>query len=117
MQKFSYLPEPVGDSVFAVIGEELGFVGGAITVLLFLLFGLRGLKIANRSTDSFGSYLVVGLITLIVAQSFLNIASLIGIFPLTGVPLAFISHGGTALLFALAEVGIIVNVSSYAGKA
>ncbi len=116
VQKFSYLPEPVGDSVFAVIGEELGFVGGTITVLLFLIFGLRGLKIANRSPDFFSSYLVVGLTALIVSQSFLNIASLIGIFPLTGVPLAFISHGGTALLFAMAEVGIIVNISSYAGR-
>ncbi len=116
VQKFSYLPEPVGDSVFAVIGEELGFVGGLTTVILFLLFAFRGLKIASRAPDAFGSYLAVGLIALITAQSFLNIASLIGIFPLTGIPLAFISHGGTALLFTLAEVGIVVNISSSSRK-
>jgi cell division protein FtsW len=117
VQKFSYLPEPVGDSVFAIIGEELGFVGSVSVVILFLLFGLRGLKIGSRAQDPFGTYLTVGIITLILAQSFLNIVSLIGIFPLTGVPLVFISHGGTALLFALAEVGIVVNISKTASRA
>ena len=113
VQKFNYLPEPVGDSVFAVIGEEFGFFGGALTVILFLALGLRGLKIASNARDEFGSYLAVGLTTLIISQSFINMASLIGIFPLTGVPLVFISHGGTALLFALAEIGIVANISSY----
>ncbi len=111
VQKFNFLPEPIGDSIFAIIGEELGFVGGTVIVLLFLLFGLRGLKIASHAKDSFGAYLAVGIITLIIAQSFINIASLIGIFPLAGVPLVFVSHGGTALLFALAEVGIVANIS------
>ena len=111
VQKFNFLPEPIGDSIFAIIGEELGFVGGTVIVLLFLLFGLRGLKIASHAKDTFGIYLAVGIITLIIAQSFINIASLIGIFPLAGVPLVFISHGGTALLFALAEVGIVANIS------
>lgn len=113
VQKFNFLPEPVGDSIFAVIGEELGFIGGVFIVILFLLFCLRGFKIANRSSDLFGKYLTVGIIMLIITQSFLNISSLIGVFPLTGVPLVFISHGGTALLFALMEVGIVVNISSY----
>lgn len=117
VQKFNFLPEPVGDSIFAVIGEELGFVGGMITVILFLLFCLRGLKIASRAPDSFGKYFTTGIVTLIIAQSFLNISSLVGIFPLTGVPLVFISHGGTSLLFALAEVGIVINVSSHGNKA
>lgn len=117
VQKFSYLPEPVGDSVFAIIGEELGFVGSVAMVMLFLLFGLRGLKIANKAPDSFGTYFATGIIALIIAQSFLNIVSLIGIFPLTGVPLVFISHGGTALLFALAEVGIVVSISKTANRA
>lgn len=114
VQKFEFLPEPVGDSVFAVIGEELGFVGGAATVFLFLLFGLRGFKIGSRAPDEFGRNLAVGIISLILAQSFINMASLVGLFPLTGIPLSFVSHGGTALFFALAEVGIVVNISKYA---
>jgi cell division protein FtsW len=117
VQKFSYLPEPVGDSVFAIVGEELGFIGSVSLVVLFLLFGLRGFKIASRAPDSFGTLFATGIISLIIVQSFLNIASLIGIFPLTGVPLVFISHGGTALLFALAEVGIVVNISRTGGRA
>lgn len=117
VQKFSYLPEPVGDSVFAIIGEELGFVGSVVMVILFLLFGLRGFKIASKAPDSFGTYFAIGIISLIIAQSLINIASLLGIFPLTGVPLVFISHGGTALLFALAEVGIVVNISKGGSRA
>ncbi len=118
IQKFSYLPEPQGDSVFAVIGEEWGFVGSAILVVLYVFLAVRGFKIAMLAPDSFSRYLVVGITTLVVAQSFLNIASLVGLFPLTGVPLVFISHGGTSLFIALAAVGIILNVSRYqkAGK-
>ncbi len=111
IQKFSYLPEPQGDSIFAVIGEEFGFVGATILIFLFVAFSLRGMRIANSSTDQFGKLLVTGLITLFVAQSFMHIASNIGLFPLTGVPLVFISHGGTSLLVTLAALGIILNVS------
>ncbi len=113
VQKFSYLPEPQGDSIFAVIAEEFGFVGSTIVVILYIFLAIRGYKIAANAPDSFGRYLVTGLVTLIVAQSFLNIASLVGLFPLTGVPLVFISHGGTSLAIALASVGIILNVSMY----
>ncbi len=113
VQKFKYLPEPQGDSVFAVIGEEFGFFGSSILVVLYIFVAVRGYKIAMQAPDSFGRYLVVGLTTLIVAQSFLNIASLVGLFPLTGVPLVFISHGGTSLAIALIAVGIILNVSRY----
>lgn len=113
VQKFNYLPEPQGDSIFAVIGEEFGFLGTTILLTLYVFFAIRGFKIALRAPDSFSRYLVVGLITLLTAQSFLNIASLIGLFPLTGVPLVFISHGGTALLISMAAVGIILNVSRY----
>ncbi len=113
VQKFTYLPEPHGDSIFAVIGEEFGFVGTTIVVVLFLVFGLRGLRIAYRAPDSFGRLMVAGLVILLCAQSFLNIASIIGLFPLTGVPLVFISHGGTSLMIAMAAVGIILNVSRY----
>lgn len=113
VQKFSYLPEPQGDSIFAVIAEEFGFIGSTIVVILYVFLAIRGYKIAASAPDSFGRYLVTGLVTLIVAQSFLNIASLVGLFPLTGVPLVFISHGGTSLAIALASVGIILNVSTY----
>ncbi len=116
IQKFSYLPEPQGDSVFAVMGEEFGFVGSALLVVLYIFLAVRGYKIALLAPDNFSRYLVVGITTLIVAQSFLNIASLVGLFPLTGVPLVFISHGGTSLFIALAAVGIILNVSRYQKK-
>ncbi len=114
IQKFRYLPEPHGDSIFAVIGEELGFVGSTIIIILFLAFGLRGMRIARRAPDTFSRLLVTGLVSSILMQSFLNIASLVGLFPLTGVPLVFISHGGTSLLFSLFAVGIILNVSRFA---
>lgn len=113
IQKFTYLPEPQGDSIFAVIGEELGFIGSFLTIILYVLFALRGFHIANRSPDIFSRLLVVGLVILLTAQSFLNIASIAGVFPLTGVPLVFISHGGTALLFAMFSVGIILNISKH----
>lgn len=116
VQKFNYLPEPQGDSIFAVIGEEFGFVGTTLLLVLYVFFAIRGYKIALRAPDTFSRYLVVGLITLLTAQSFLNIASLVGLFPLTGVPLVFISHGGTALMIALGAVGIILNVSRYEKK-
>lgn len=111
VQKFSYLPEPIGDSIFAVAAEEFGFAGSVLIVALFFLFAASGLHIAARSRDFFGGLLVTGLVILIVGQSFLNIASLLGLFPLSGMPLIFISHGGTALLMALAEAGIIMGVS------
>ena len=116
VQKFNYLPEPQGDSIFAVIGEEFGFVGTTLLLVLYIFFAIRGFKIALLAPDTFSRYLVVGLITLMTAQSFLNIASLVGLFPLTGVPLVFISHGGTAMMFALGAVGIILNVSRYQTK-
>ncbi len=113
IQKYNYLPEPQGDSIFAVVGEEFGFVGSTILVLLFVAFAMRGLKIASRAPDSFGRLLVAGIVILLIAQSFLNIASITGLFPLTGVPLVFISHGGTSLLFSMAAIGIVLNVSKF----
>lgn len=114
IQKFSYLPEPIGDSIFAVAGEEFGFVGSTLLVVLFGMFAVLGFRIAARAPDMFGALLVVGLVVLIVGQSFINIASTIGLVPLAGMPLIFVSHGGTALALALAEVGIILSVSRYA---
>lgn len=114
IQKFNYLPEPQGDSIFAVLGEEMGFLGCTILICLYLAFVLRGYRIALRNApDSFAKLLVIGFITIIITQSFMNIASITGVFPLTGVPLVFISHGGTALLLSLGMVGIILNISRY----
>lgn len=113
IQKFNYVPEPIGDSIFAVFAEEWGFVGSVILILLFIAFALRGYKIAANAKDQFAKLLVVGLVTLIAAQSFVNIGALIGVLPLTGLPLIFVSHGGTAIFIALASVGIILNVSRH----
>ncbi len=113
VQKFSYLPEPQGDSIFAVLGEELGFVGAFITILLYSFFALRGLRIANHSPDIFSRLLVAGIVILITAQSFMNIASIVGVFPLTGVPLVFMSQGGTSLMIYLLAVGIVLQISKY----
>lgn len=113
IEKFSYLPEPIGDSIFAVAAEEFGFVGSTLLVLLFAGFGLLGMRIAARAADPFGGLMVVGLVILIVGQSFFNMASTLGLIPLSGLPLIFVSHGGTALAIALAEVGIILSVSRH----
>ncbi len=117
IQKFNYLPEPQGDSIFAVVGEELGFMGGVILIFLYVAFALRGYRIAYQAPDSFSKLLVIGIITMITAQSFMNIASIIGVFPLTGVPLVFISHGGTALLLSIGMMGIVLNISRHPKKA
>lgn len=116
IQKFNYLPEPQGDSIFAVLGEELGFFGTVILIFLYVAFALRGYKISSRAPDSFSKLLVLGIVTMITAQSFMNIASIIGVFPLTGVPLVFISHGGTALFLSLGMIGIVLNVSGQTKK-
>lgn len=114
IQKFEYLPEPISDSIFAVYSEEFGFIGSFLLVTLFTIFAFRGYKLATHVPDMFGTLLVVGFITLIITQTFLNIAAMLGIAPLSGLPLPFISHGGTALLATLASVGIVLNVSKYA---
>lgn len=112
IQKFSYLPEPIGDSIFAVAAEEFGFIGATLLILIFMMFSLRGLKIAGEAKDQFGGLLVVGIVIMIVVQIFVNIGGMIGILPLTGIPLPFVSHGGTALFITLVEMGIILNISS-----
>lgn len=113
IQKFAYLPEPIGDSIFAVAAEEFGFVGGVILITLFLFLTLRGFRIAAKSPDSFGGLLVTGIVILIVSGSFMNIASMLGLMPLSGLPLMFVSHGGTAMIFTLFQVGIIMNISKF----
>jgi cell division protein FtsW len=111
IQKFSYLPEPQGDSIFAVIGEEFGFVGAVTVIVLYLLFALRGFNIANHSPDNFSRLLVSGIVILITLQSFMHIAAVTGVFPLTGVPLVFMSHGGTSLMIYLSAMGTILQIS------
>ncbi len=112
-QKYNYLPEPVGDSIFAIIGEELGLLGAALLVLLFLTVCLRGLKIAKNAPDEFGKLLGVGISVWIFFQAFINIASIISLIPLTGIPLPFISYGGTSMVFLLAAAGILLNISKH----
>lgn len=112
VQKFNYLPEAESDSVFAVYGEEFGFIGTVLLVFLFVAFAMRGLIIAGEAASLFGSLAATGLTLLITFSAFLNIGALLGILPLTGLPLPFISHGGTALMAALASVGIILNVAA-----
>jgi cell division protein FtsW len=113
IQKFEYLPEPIGDSIFAVYAEEFGFIGSALLIMLLSFFTFRGYKIAAHATDLFGMLLVVGFMTLIILQAFLNIAAMLALAPLMGLPLPFISHGGTALLATLGAMGIVLNVSKY----
>ncbi len=111
IQKFNVLPEPIGDSIFAVACEEFGFVGGVSIILFYIFFAFRGLKIAVRTNDIFGRLVVVGIVIMIVSQAFVNIGAMAGILPLSGITLPFISHGGTALFMTLLEVGIILNIS------
>ena len=110
-QKLGLLPEPVGDSIFGVIGEELGFVGMTFTIGLFLLFIITCFNASKKTKDKFLSLYAVGLSSWVGIQAFTNIASLTGLIPLTGVPLPFISYGGTSLVMLMAGVGILVNMS------
>ena len=113
IQKFGFLPEPQGDSIFAVLGEELGLIGALGTIFLYVLFILRGFRIANNSPDLFSGLMVYGIVIMIAVQSFMHIASVTGVIPLTGVPLVFMSHGGTSLMIYLIAVGIVLNISKY----
>lgn len=111
--KIKYLPEPIGDSIFAVIAEEMGFVGTGVLMGIFLLLILRTFQVAARAKDKFGHLLLVGFGSLIAIQAFVNIAAVSGVIPLTGAPLPFISYGGTALVSFMTIAGIINNVSKY----
>lgn len=112
-QKFQYLPEPAGDSIFAIIAEELGFWRSSLLVLLFALIAWRGFAIARRTPDTFGRLLAVGITTWIVAQAFINIGSILAVTPLTGIPLPFISYGGTSLASLMLASGVLLNISRY----
>ena len=116
IQKFNYLPEPIGDSIFAVAAEEFGFIGAVIIIVLFLLLAFRGFAIAKRAPNQFSGLLVVGIVILVIVQSFINIGAMLGVIPLTGMPLMFISHGGTAFIFLMLAMGIVLNISKYTKK-
>ncbi|MDP2684024.1 MAG: putative lipid II flippase FtsW [bacterium] len=113
VRKYEFLPEVNADSIFAIIAEETGFLFTVAFIILMMLICLRGLRIAKNAPDEFSRLLVSGIIIWFVSQSFMNIAAMVGLMPLTGLPLPFISHGGTALLIALASVGILINISKY----
>lgn len=112
-QKFNYLPEPVTDSIFAILGEELGLLGTVTIVLLFLFIAWRGFLIARFAPDEFGKLVAVGIVAWIVLQAFINMSAISGLIPLTGIPLPFISYGGTSLAVLLAAVGILLNISKH----
>lgn len=110
-QKYHYLPEPAGDSIFAIIAEELGFIRTSLLMALFAFIAYRGFMAARRAPDVFGRLLAVGMTTWIVSQAFINMGSILGVTPLTGIPLPFISYGGSALVSMLFGSGILLNIS------
>lgn len=113
VQKWKYLPEVIGDSIFAIISEELGLFGAGLIVILFMLLAWRGIMIAKNAPDNF-SYLLAGTITVwLFFQAFINMGSISGIIPMTGIPLPFISYGGSSLIISLAGIGILTNISKY----
>lgn len=112
-QKFAYLPEVIGDSIFAIISEEIGFIFASFVIVAFLLLAWRGLKIYKTIDDDYGRFIVVGIVAWFVFQAFFNIAAIISLMPLTGIPLPFISYGGTSLAATMAAAGILVGVSRF----
>ena len=112
-QKFFYIPEPYNDFIFAIIGEELGFVGCATVILLYTILIWRGIKIALHARDFFGCLLAVGITSIITVQSLIHIAVVTSSMPTTGIPLPFVSYGGTSLIIYMAMAGILLNISRY----
>ncbi|MDB5239037.1 MAG: Cell division protein FtsW [Candidatus Parcubacteria bacterium] len=115
IQKFGYLPQPTDDSIFAVAAEEFGFTGMSVLLGLYCLFAAACFRVATRGTDLFGAMVATGIAMLVVAESFLNIAAMLGLIPISGVPLLFVSHGGTALIITLMAAGIVANISKQQG--
>lgn len=116
-QKYLFLPETASDSIFAVIAEETGFLGASVIIFLFVYFIYRGIKIASHAPDRFSQVLAAGIVAWIGGQAFLNIGSMVAVVPLTGIPLPFLSYGGSSLVSVLMATGILLNISKYATKA
>ena len=112
-QKFGFLPQSMSDSIFAILGEETGIIGCSILVLLFVAFFWNSIRIAIGSQDKFAKLTAVGLTTWILLQAFMNIASSVGIFPITGVPLPFFSYGGSHIIAEMIAVGLLLNISRH----
>ena len=111
IQKLFYLPEPHTDFIFAIIGEEMGFLGASLIILLFAIILWRGTRIALRAPDPFGRFAAMGITCLIVSQALINVGMVMGLLPTTGLPLPFISFGGSSLILSLMEIGILLNIS------
>ncbi len=116
-QKLFYLPEPYTDFIFAIIGEELGLVGAALVVSLFAVLIWRGLRIGLRAPDAFGAYLALGLTIMLATQTVVNLGVVTGALPTKGLPLPFVSFGGSALLMTMFSAGVLLNISQHAGSA
>jgi cell division protein FtsW len=112
-QKYAYLPEVTTDSIFAVIGEEIGFLGASFLLIIFLALIAKGIQIASHAPDKFSQLLATGMITWIGLQVIINTAAMVALIPLTGIPLPFISYGGSSLVITLASMGIILNISKH----
>ncbi|MBL5767864.1 stage V sporulation protein E [Heyndrickxia sporothermodurans] len=113
-QKFFYLPEPQTDFIFAILSEELGFIGGTFVLLLFSLLLWRGIRIALGAPDLYGSFLAVGIISMVAIQVMINIGVVTGLMPVTGITLPFLSYGGSSLTLMLMAIGVLLNISRYA---
>ncbi|MBT3230944.1 putative lipid II flippase FtsW [Candidatus Uhrbacteria bacterium] len=114
LQKFQYLPEVIGDSIFAVMAEELGFFLTVAFVALFVAMVLRGFWLSQRVENKFGRFLIIGIVSWFGIQAFVNIGAMVAILPITGVPLPFLSYGGTAMVVSLAAAGVVLNISKSA---
>ena len=110
-QKFSYLPQAQNDAIFPIISEETGFIFSVGLILLYLALFFRGVAIAKKAPDDFGKILAVGIVGWITLQALINIGGMVNIMPMTGVPLPMVSYGGSAMLAALASLGILANIS------
>ncbi|HET7522397.1 MAG TPA: stage V sporulation protein E [Bacillales bacterium] len=113
-QKFQYLPEPQTDFIFAILAEELGFIGASLVILLFCLLLWRGIRIALSAPDLYGSLLAVGIIGMVAIQVMINIAVVTGMMPVTGITLPFLSYGGSSLTLTLVSIGVLLNISRHA---
>jgi len=113
LQKYLYLPEAQTDAIFPIIAEELGFLRASSIIIIYAIVAYRGYSIARRAPDTFSQLMAVGIVTWIIWQAFVNLAAMMALLPLTGVPLPFISYGGTSLIAFLAAIGILLNISKH----